>query len=137
MGYNTSYSITITPTKPEVNLVSTYSDIFRKLEEISGYDMDCSANDWAYITATWYDHEKDMATLSLCYPDYYFDVHGDGDNSDDIWESTWLNGMVHTRYMEIPPFDESKLQIHPDFDESYIPKATPPTDEINNLEEVI
>lgn len=45
MGYNTSYSITITPTKPEVNLVSTSSDIFRKLEEISGYDMDGSGND--------------------------------------------------------------------------------------------
>ena len=40
----------------------------------------------------WYDHENDMCKLSAMFPDLYFTLEGDGEDSDDYWRKLFHNG---------------------------------------------
>lgn len=40
----------------------------------------------------WYDHEAEMSQLSAIFPDYYFTLEGDGEESDDYWRKLFHNG---------------------------------------------
>ena len=60
----------------------------------------------------WDDHEHDMLELSKEFPDLHFELHGEGDSNDDIWDKHFLNGKMQTCMAEIiiPPFDPEKLE---------------------------
>lgn len=40
----------------------------------------------------WYEHEGEMCEISKLFPDYYFCLHGDGEEYDDIWKEYYHNG---------------------------------------------
>lgn len=40
----------------------------------------------------WYDHDKDMVEISRQFPDYTFQLRGDGEETDDFWLSYYKNG---------------------------------------------
>lgn len=40
----------------------------------------------------WYGHEDDMCKLSAMFPDLYFTLEGDGEESDDYWRKLFHNG---------------------------------------------
>lgn len=60
----------------------------------------------------WYDHEDDMREISMAIPDVRFTLSGDGEDSADIWEKHFWNGLCQRCQAEIviPPFDPDKLE---------------------------
>lgn len=96
MGYQTDFELTFdAPGLEEV--------IYAKLKDISGYIF----NDSYIYSAKWYDHDKDMLTLSLAYPDILFTLEGKGEESDDIWISYYQNGKTqyHQAKIVYPEYD--------------------------------
>ena len=57
----------------------------------------------------WYDCETDMLGISQQYPDIYFEIYGDGEDSDDFWVAYFYNGIKTGGQAEIiyPTFDKS------------------------------
>lgn len=58
-------------------------------------------NDWK-----WYDWQKDMEKLAKKFPNILFLLHGDGEESDDIWEWRGKGDKYEFHAMEMPPFTE-------------------------------
>lgn len=65
---------------------------------------------WDYIisadTMKWYDHDDDMMQLSTQFPDYYFLLHGQGEDCDDRWRTVYHNGKIVCSQMIKMYFDE-------------------------------
>lgn len=63
------------------------------------------------INCKWYDHDKDMKSISFAFPDVLFILEGSGEETDDRWKAYFLNGKTQRCAGEIrfPPFDASKL----------------------------
>ena len=65
---------------------------------------------WDYIisddTMKWYDHDDDMMRLSEQFPDYYFLLHGQGEEHDDQWRKVYHNGKIVCSQMIRMYFDE-------------------------------
>lgn len=91
MGYYTYFEITIPAKFDEL-------DVIEKLEKISEYKFESSrSNEKTKTFATaesykWYDHESNMFELSEMFPKILFQVDGDGEESDDLWRTYYLNG---------------------------------------------
>lgn len=60
----------------------------------------------------WYDHEKDMLSVSREWPDRVFRLDGEGKESGDIWVKFFKDGQVQMVKAEIKlgDFDSSKLE---------------------------
>lgn len=54
----------------------------------------------------WYDWEKDMQTLAKKFPNITFVLHGDGEESQDIWEWRGKGDKYEFHCMEMPEFTE-------------------------------
>lgn len=94
MGYYTYYSL---------NLISGPEEEFEKMlkdiNEITGLDFsedNCQE-------ATWYESDKDMLMLSKRYPDLVVSLSGDGECSDDLWETRYRNGESEFNRMDFEP----------------------------------
>lgn len=46
-----------------------------------------------YEFVKWYNSDRDMKEISKKFPDYTFQLHGDGDNPDDFWFNYYKNGV--------------------------------------------
>lgn len=59
----------------------------------------------------WYKHESDMRRVSLQFPGVLFTLHGQGENSGDVWVKYFLDGKMQHEQLPaaLPPFDEAKL----------------------------
>lgn len=60
----------------------------------------------------WYEYEKDMRKLSEEIKNVLFTLHGEGEESGDIWNAYFLNGKMQKEKasIQILPFDKSKLK---------------------------
>ena len=93
MGYYSSYYLTIKDPKnlsldKEVGR-ETELAIAKKLCEISGYPLfELISRD----TIKWYDHYDEMIILSKEFPSLYFELEGQGEDSDDLWREYFHNG---------------------------------------------
>lgn len=91
MGYYTYFEITI-PAKADID------NIMDKLTALSNYAFDktgstAKTKTFATVdTCKWYNHEADMINLSEMFPKILFQVDGDGEESDDVWRTYYLNG---------------------------------------------
>jgi hypothetical protein len=133
MGYNTSYSLSWTkqpnyveqpncdhdielPAKfcPEcgkpggfVELNKIVADHIKGSEEMS-YALcpDGSTSE----NSKWYDWERDMRAMSSEIENVLFKLHGEGEESSDIWDAYFLNGKSqrHEAVITIAPFDPDK-----------------------------
>ena len=65
-----------------------------------------------YDECKWYNHDTEMLDLSKKFPNVIFKLHGEGEETGDIWDTYYKNGkMQHCQAeMVIAPYDESKLQ---------------------------
>lgn len=116
MGYTTAYSLQYSkPADPNWLIsVTERAEIEEKLFSYTG----CHWDSWnvpggdSEVYCRWYDWDKDMAALSLEYPDILFTLYGDGEDSDDLWCAYFLNGKKQIAAAEIvyPPFDPVKLE---------------------------
>lgn len=106
MGYYTQYSILYYSERitPEMD---------RKIEEffetIDGGGWEHYDGQFWSDERKWYSQEVDMYNLSKQFPDVFFTVSGNGDDSDDVWEEHWQDGSMQHCHMVIPPYDPQKM----------------------------
>lgn len=60
----------------------------------------------------WYEHVGDMVALSRRFPEVLFTLHGEGEESGDIWRKYFLGGKVQVARATITfdDFDPAKLE---------------------------
>lgn len=106
MGYYTYYTFSMEGDRP--------GDKERVVEFLKGrdsgvvdfvFDEDLETSDMA----KWYEEEEDMRALSREFPHILFHIHGDGEDSEDLWEAHYLGGKRQLCYAVIPPFDPAQL----------------------------
>lgn len=114
MGYYTAYNLSVrtADNKSEITDSTIIDNVVQLLREkgVIGYAL--SENLENYDTVKWYDHDDDMLDISKQIPDVLFCLHGDGDETGDIWDHYFLNGMAQYCQAEIivPPFDTCQLE---------------------------
>lgn len=42
----------------------------------------------------WYEYDEDMLAISKQFPDYVFQLHGDGEETEDFWFAYYQNGKL-------------------------------------------
>jgi hypothetical protein len=103
MGYSTYYTLTRYDGKDftEEQLAS--------IKEIGEFE-DVAAQ-MCEGHARWYDWREDMLKLSLKHTDTLFLLHGEGEESGDLWDAYFGRGKVQVCAAEIvyPEFDERKM----------------------------
>lgn len=57
----------------------------------------------------WYDYYENMVTISALFPEIIFHLRGDGEDSDDLWEADFMNGVGQQRVARIPHFDKEEF----------------------------
>ena len=92
MGYYTSFDLTILDSKG-VEIDGT--EIISKIRDMSpsakyAFTEEGNTND----ECKWYDWNKDFLRFSKIFPNNILMVHGDGEESDDIWVAYIMNGKI-------------------------------------------
>ena len=114
MGYYTYFNLRVTETPHLFNGKSITNaselEIAQKLYGII-YDGDvlsklpddyCTPLDYVFDDEMkWYDYKQDMKELSKQYPEFYFWLRGDGEESDDYWVACFHNGKSRTLCINI------------------------------------
>ena len=107
MGYYTYYTMEARGIKNE----EEYNSIVRSLKKHELYEdrennkygvfnnskyFDESHSSYfeAYEETKWYDHSYDMMKFSCLFPDVTFKLHGEGEESGDLWNEYFHNGKV-------------------------------------------
>lgn len=117
MGYYTAYTLEvevydhITGRRSTEVPADTLAEIVAALDgrDVIGYalseGLDC------YDSVKWYDHDTDMIEVSKQFPGVLFCLHGEGEESGDMWDAYYLDGKTQRCHAEItyPPFDPKKL----------------------------
>lgn len=105
MGYDTSYTLEITPANPEVDYVRA----LRSVNEDAEYCLDDRGD--PADSGSWYKHEKDLRDFSKNYPEVLFTLSGEGSEAGDIWKKYFRNGkcQVAKAKIIIDEFDPEKL----------------------------
>lgn len=59
----------------------------------------------------WYSHTQDLRLFSKTYPDVVFELHGEGEETGDIWNEYFKDGQSQREQAKftIDPYDPSKL----------------------------
>jgi len=104
MGYRTYYGICIEDGDPTPEDLQKITKLLESFEDFESW-----GDEWYGSELKWYDYLDDMYTLSKAFPQFRFYVHGDGDDSDDLWEDHWQDGRFQHCYAEIPPYDPAKM----------------------------
>lgn len=103
MGYYTHYSLTL-----EEGPSGQYAEMLRDIDVILGCD-DLSRYEAVYDK--WYGYEEDMERLSRKYPDITVRVNGDGEDSDDLWQSFWRNGRQFTERVSFAAYEDIREKL--------------------------
>jgi hypothetical protein len=123
MGYSTHYSLTWekqkgwTPTQncghnppkgkfcPEcgepVGVKELGSSIAAYIKSHDDIGYAINADGSTEESCKWYEHDKDMVAMSLEFPGVIFKLHGEGEESGDIWDSYYLNGKTQTHKAKV------------------------------------
>lgn len=90
MGYHTTYTLTSDDWKE--------GDYIDELVARQGFNRDFFTG---RDSRTWYDHDDDMAALSLKHPGVTFRLDGEGEGSSDVWVKWYRNGEQRTWRLEV------------------------------------
>ena len=107
MGYYTDYGLTVKHVSPLLK-----ADLEKEVEKMGVFCADHgSVEEGWYTNAKWYDHDDDMLLLSKRFPNVVFTLYGDGESSDDMWVSYYMNGAQQyaSAVITYADFDENKL----------------------------
>jgi hypothetical protein len=108
MGYYTRYSLVISGPANKAP-----EEIISELREISygaKYALEDSGDTREF--AKWYDNDEDLRDFSKRYPDILFELHVEGEESEDIWKLYVQNGKSQRceAIISFEPFDKDKLK---------------------------
>lgn len=84
MGYYTKYELSIHDDQGRYLDMGDIVDALVKHVDYDPLDESCK----------WYDHEDDMKWLSKEYSGTVFKLHGEGEESGDLWDKYFLNGKM-------------------------------------------
>lgn len=117
MGYYTKYTLMVYDPEDYGGLaVVNQEDAFcndelteqhaEVISEIAGYN---------YLfeeSCKWYDHEEEMRAYSEKNPHLVFKLHGEGEESGDLWDKWFVGGKMQRCEARITyePFDPKKLE---------------------------
>ena len=99
MGYYTQYDTS-----------DNSDEVIAALEEVSGYDLGCFGAGKS-DSIKWYECHKHGKVVSLRFPDTLITIHGEGEESGDVWTAYFKNGKMQYEkaHIVVDGFDESKL----------------------------
>lgn len=106
MGYCTNFSLGVHKGDTSIEEVMLQSEDFEGLNyAVDNYGDPCDP-------VKWYSHEKDMKELSTRFPNEVFVLHGEGEESGDVWYKYFKNGKMQECYAKITfeDYDENKLR---------------------------
>ena len=108
MGYQTDFILT-TDEYLDEEIVKKIGD---RLDEISTYRFEESDGDFYLYNAKWYDSHEDMLELSKEFPEYVFQLDGNGEGNDDVWRQYYKDGKSQNANARViyDDFDESRLK---------------------------
>lgn len=88
MGYYTTYTVEqIRTSVPDKDLKEYLTN--SKLDYLTElFNSDYGTN------GKWYDHDDDMVTLSANFPETIFKLHGEGEETGDIWDKYYTQGQL-------------------------------------------
>lgn len=76
--------------KGSISLDDAITEFLTENKEIYyGIESDGSTSD----SAKWYDYNENMIAMSEQFPNVLFKLHGEGEDSGDIWDTYYLNGQ--------------------------------------------
>jgi len=104
MGYYTDFHVTVK------DYGEHYFDLDEELSKLTSYEY---WQNGEHVDIKWYNHDKDMRTLSAKYPDALFEIKGEGEGGlFDIWIGYYRDGKGYMLQIEpeYPPFDEGQLE---------------------------
>lgn len=108
MGYYTAYKLEEPSVGRELGWeiaeqMERYDTNYGKLSQfIGGYGE----------SIKWYDHEIDMKAFSKRFPDVVFTLHGEGEESGDLWVKYFKDGKMQRvdAVISYAGFDEGQLK---------------------------
>lgn len=109
MGYYTSYSLEIKGVESDIERHAVITSLRASCEDAQ-YALDERGD--VMESCKWYSWEKDMRDFSKRYPHLLFRLHGDGEETGDIWDAYFKAGKCQKAKAEIKiaEFDKRKLQ---------------------------
>lgn len=110
MGYYTTYSLNMENSQSE-DAQRIYDFAKEKdMDFIWGFTVDGETIETS-DPMKWYEHEEEMREISRAFPHILFKLHGEGEETGDIWNEYYRDGKMQRCNAEIiiPPFDENKL----------------------------
>jgi hypothetical protein len=51
----------------------------------------------------WYEHSEHMSQISLAFPEFVFELSGEGEESGDVWVEWYYGGKVENWSLEVSP----------------------------------
>ena len=106
MGYYTWYNLTIhNQTEERKKTISEWAreniGFFSWIKPKDGEPEGTIEEDLHYESHKWYNHTNDMLMLSERFPDVFFELEGDGEESDDFWREYYYDGTSEFAMGEI------------------------------------
>lgn len=112
MGYETFYHLQIEVPQTDADaLVGTGHLVRAAVAEMLKRETLLDQDEGEFRgTCSWYEHEKDLSTISKKFPSVRFVLKGEGEENEDIWEKWFLAGKVKEMRAKIvfPSPDECK-----------------------------
>ena len=117
MGYYTDFILDVEPADEHGRILKTkipeqlLHDVDDEIIKMNVMESDLFIGNW-HAYAKWYDVDDDMLLLSTKFPSLVFHMHGAGENSEDMWDRHYWNGMVQYCPVEIryDPYDPKLLE---------------------------
>jgi len=116
MGYFTRHRLVVHAPKGEAvsesKLVGQIIAELRACSEDAKYALSADGNTSNERYYMWFEHEDDLRIFSKRYPEVLFELHGEGEESGDLWIQYYKNGKMQTCkvVMTYPPYDEKMLK---------------------------
>lgn len=83
-----------------------------EIDKMNVFESGNFDNGW-YGYGKWYDYELDMSLLSARFPEFFFELYGNGENSEDIWVGYFVGGasQIETARIEYDEFSPLKTKL--------------------------
>ncbi len=90
MGYSTEYTL-------EYDTPDDHEDIkdflLKSTDYLIEFEVEALLGGGA-LTASWYEHEEEVLSLSRGFPATIFILHGIGEEQGDMWKKRFINGSL-------------------------------------------